>query len=51
MHHYQVTICTPRGCYTTVIVADSQGSAFMQADAMAKMQGGYVAGGSVRQVD
>lgn len=51
MHHYEVTICTPRGCYHTIIVADSQTSAIMQANAMARMQGGYVAGSSARQVD
>jgi len=51
MHHYEVTICTPGGCYHVVITAASQHGAIAQANAMAKMQDGYVAGGSARQID
>lgn len=52
MHHYEVTICTPRGCYHMIIAAGNQTDALMQAEAIAHAQGGYVGGGHhARQID
>jgi hypothetical protein len=51
MHHYEITISTPGGCYHVVIAASSQHGAIAQANMMAQAQRGYVAGGSARQID